>query len=58
MLHAHPQLVHLREVELDEVDAVVDLAGVVSLLELAGLRGVRQDVPGALQQVVPRQLDN
>ena len=55
VLHPDPQLVHLGEVEEDEVDAVVDLAWVLALLEVSGLQGVWENVPGALKEVIPQK---
>ena len=50
MLHPHPQLVHLCKVQLDVVDGVLD--GAV-LVRARLLQRVGQDIPGALEQVVP-----
>mmetsp|Transcript_51769 Transcript_51769/g.161094 ORF Transcript_51769/g.161094 Transcript_51769/m.161094 type:complete len:319 (-) Transcript_51769:14-970(-) len=48
MLHADPQLVHLREVVHEEVDAVCHVTAVLRA-------DVRQLVPSALKQVVPQE---
>ena len=55
MLHPDPQLVHLRKVETDEVNAIVYLARVLALCKLSWLHLVRQHIPRALQQIVPQK---
>ena len=40
---------YLRKVEEDKVDAVINLAWILTFLKVASLQGVRKYVPGALE---------